>query len=130
MELSIPLLISKKKCEQYISLFFSTILNPNFFKIYFKGPRCPIIIKILQFLSLSHISNITIDNAEFKLKKNQVVIDNYSNTNLISFLLELGIVKRIITRIDVQFVKYPVVELDLDILDEYCYKEEELMNAS
>ena len=79
---------------------------------------------------ISHISNLTINNVEFKLKKNQVVIDNYSNTNLISFLLELGIIKSIITRVDVKSLKYPVVELDLDILDEYCYKKEELKYAS
>lgn len=44
--------------------------------------------------NLSHISNVTV-NVEEKLEENQVVIDNYANSNLISFLLDLGIVKNI-----------------------------------
>ena len=46
--------------------------------------------------NLSHISNVTV-NVEEKLEENQVVIDNYANSNLISFLLDLGIVKNIPT---------------------------------
>ncbi len=34
--------------------------------------------------NLSHISNVTV-NVEEKLEENQVVIDNYANSNLISF---------------------------------------------
>jgi len=78
---------------------------------------------------ISHISNVTI-NVKENLKRNQVVIDNYSNTNLISFLLDLGIAKRIVSRIAVNLVLYPVVELDLDTLEKYCYLKEELRYAS
>ena len=46
--------------------------------------------------NLSHISNVTV-NVEEKLEENQVVIDNYANSNLISFLLDLGIVKNMHT---------------------------------
>ena len=80
--------------------------------------------------NISHISNVTV-NVEEKLEENQIVIDDYANTNLITFLLELGIVKRIVKRTAVKFMQLPVVEVDMDILKEYCYSvEEELKSAS
>lgn len=78
---------------------------------------------------ISHISNLTV-NVEEELPENQVVIDNYANTNIISFLLELGIVKGIVKRVPVKLILLPVVELDLEVLKEYCYDEEELRYAS
>lgn len=78
---------------------------------------------------ISHISNVTV-NVEEKLEENQIVIDDYANTNLITFLLELGIVKKIVKRIPIQFMQLPVVEIDLEKLKEYCYYEEELKYAS
>ena len=77
----------------------------------------------------SHISNVTV-NVEEKLEKNQVVIDTYANTNLISFLLDLGIVKSIPKKVAVKFLRLPVVELDLEKLYEYSYNEEVLKYAS
>ena len=53
--------------------------------------------------NLSHISNVTV-NVEEKLEENQVVIDNYANSNLISFLLDLGIVKNIPKKVTVKFL--------------------------
>lgn len=79
--------------------------------------------------NISHISNVTV-NVEEELEENQIVIDDYANTNLITFLLELGIAKRIIKRISVKFMRLPVVEIDLEKLREYCYYEEELKYAS
>lgn len=79
--------------------------------------------------NISHISNVTV-NVEEKLQENQVVIDNYANTNLISFLLDLGIVKRIPKRVAVKFLELPVVELDLEKLYEYSYDQEVLKYAS
>lgn len=78
---------------------------------------------------ISHISNVTV-NVEEKLSENQIVIDDYANSNLITFLIELGIVKKIVKRIPVKFLQLPVVEIDLDILKEYCFLEEELKYAS
>ena len=78
---------------------------------------------------ISYISNLTVNVTE-ALPNNQVVIDNYANTNIISFLLELGIVKKIVKRIAVKFLLLPVVELDLGKLKEYCYDKEELRYAS
>ena len=78
---------------------------------------------------ISHISNATITVDE-KLEKNQVVINTYSNTNLISFLLDLGIVKRITKKVIVRLRSLPVVELDLDKLYEYSYEQEEIRNVS
>ena len=52
--------------------------------------------------NVSHISNATV-NVEEKLEENEVVIDNYANTNLISFLLDLGIVKSIPKRLQLNF---------------------------
>lgn len=78
---------------------------------------------------ISHISNVTV-NVEEKLEKNQVVIDNYANTNLISFLLDLGIVKSVPKRVTVKFLRLPVVELDLEKLYEYSYEQEGLRYAS
>ena len=78
---------------------------------------------------VSHISNATV-NVEEKLAENELVIDTYANTNLISFLLDLGIVKRIVRRTVVKFLRLPVVEVDLDKLKEYCYEEVELRYAS
>ena len=78
---------------------------------------------------ISYISNLTVNVTE-PLPNNQVVIDNYANTNIISFLLELGIVKKIVKRIAVKFLLLPVVELDLEKLKEYCYDKEELRYAS
>jgi len=78
---------------------------------------------------ISHISNATITVKE-KLPKNQVVIDTTNNTNLISFLMELGIVKGISKRIMVNNISFPVVNLDLENLKDYSYSEEELQYAS
>lgn len=84
--------------------------------------------------NISHISNLTANVSE-KLADNQVVIDNYNNTNIISFLLDLKIVKAIPKRVAVEkvgkMVLLPVAEIDLEILKEYSYdKEEELEYAS
>lgn len=79
--------------------------------------------------NISHISNVTV-NVDEKLEENQVVIDNYANTNLISFLLDLGIVKSIPKKITVKFLRLPVVELDLEKLYEYSYEREMLKYAS
>lgn len=78
---------------------------------------------------VSHISNITV-NVEEKLPENQVVIDNYANSNLISFLMDLKIVKSIVGRIGVKLIALPIVELDLDILKQYCFNKEVLRYAS
>lgn len=98
---------------------------------YETGKPCLVIYGYIEDdTKISHISNITI-NVEESLKSNQVVIDNYANSNLISFLLDLGIVKSIVSRIAVNLVVYPVVELDLEKLREYCYLvEEELKYVS
>lgn len=77
---------------------------------------------------VSHISNATITVKE-KLPRNQVVIDTNNNTNLISFLLELGIIKGIAKRIVVNNMSFPVVKIDENVLNEYSYKEE-LENVS
>lgn len=79
--------------------------------------------------NLSHISNVTV-NVEEKLEENQVIIDNYANSNLISFLLDLGIVKNIPKKVTVKFLRLPVVELDLEKLYEYSYDQEVLKYAS
>ena len=60
------------------------------------------------------------------MEENQVVIDNYANSNLISFLLDLGIVKNIPKKVKVKFLRLPVVELDLEKLYEYSYDQEVL----
>lgn len=78
---------------------------------------------------ISHISNATVDVKE-KLEENQVVIDTYNNTNLISFLLDLGIVKNICKRVVVKSLMLPVVKLDLEKLYEYSYNQEVLKYAS
>jgi len=78
---------------------------------------------------ISFISNVTV-NVEENLKENQVVIDNYANTNLISFLLDLGIVKGIPRKVAVKFLILPVVDLDLEKLYEYSCNQEVLMYAS
>ncbi len=79
--------------------------------------------------NVSHISNPTV-NVNENLFENQVVIDNNVNTNLIGFLLELGIIKCISKRVTVNSIVLPVVELNLDTLHEYSYIEEELKYAS
>lgn len=79
--------------------------------------------------NVSHISNPTV-NVKEKLADNEVVIDTSLNTNLISFLLEIGIVKSIPRRIITDSKIMPIVELDLDTLYQYSYKEEELRYAS
>lgn len=71
--------------------------------------------------NISHISNATV-NVEEVLKENQVVIDTYNNTNLISFLLDLGIVTGIIRRTTVKSLNLPVAQLNLEKLYEYSYK--------
>ena len=79
--------------------------------------------------NISHIANATVNVPE-KLKKDEVVIDTYNNSNLISFLLELGIVKCILRRITINSLKLPVVKLDLDKLYQYSYNQEVLEIAS
>lgn len=78
---------------------------------------------------VSHISDVTIEVPE-KLKKNQVAIDNETNTNLISFLLDLGIVKGISKRVTSNSKSFPIVDLDLEKLYEYSYRLEGLKYAS
>ena len=79
--------------------------------------------------NISHISNVTVEPEE-KLERNQVVIDSNANTNLISFLLDLGIIKSISKKVMVRGIKFPVVELDLEKLQEYSYNKEMLKYAS
>lgn len=79
--------------------------------------------------NISHISNLTV-NVEEKLAEGQVVIDSYANSNIISFLMDLGIVKGIVRRTVVNLILLPVVELDLDVLRQYCFDEEVLKYAS
>lgn len=78
---------------------------------------------------ISHISNVTVD-VEDDLLENQIVVDNYGNSNLISFLMDLGIVKSIVGRIGVKLIALPVVEIDLEKLKEYSYDKEVLRYAS
>ena len=78
---------------------------------------------------VSHISNPTVD-VKSVLSENQVVIDNIANTNLISFLLDLGIIQGISKKIKVDSKTLPVVNLNLDTLYEYSYVEEGLRYAS
>ena len=78
---------------------------------------------------ISYISNVTV-NVEEKLKENQVVIDSYANSNLISFLLDLGIVTGITKKVIVKFLQLPVVDLDLEKLYEYSFDKEVLRYAS
>ena len=78
---------------------------------------------------ISFISNMTVDVDE-QLPRNQVVVDSYANTNLISFLLELGVIKRVVRRVIANAMRLPVVEVDLEKLKEYCYEEENLKYAS
>ncbi len=80
--------------------------------------------------NISQVSNVTV-NVEEKLPENQIVIDNYgANSNLISFLIELGIVKKIVRRVPVKLILLPLVELDLEKLKEYSYDKEVLEYAS
>lgn len=79
--------------------------------------------------NISHISNATVEVIG-NLNENQVVIDNENNTNLISFLLDLGIIKGIYKRISTGANKLPVVDLDLEKLYEYSYNFEELAKVS
>ena len=72
--------------------------------------------------NVSHISSPTV-NVKDVLSENQVVIDNNVNTNLIGFLLELGIIQGISRRIVVDSKILPVVELNLDTLYEYSYSD-------
>lgn len=80
-------------------------------------------------INLSHISNVTV-NVEEKLEKNQVVIDTYANSNLISFLLDLGIVTGVPKKVTTKFLRLPVVDLNLEKLYEYSYDQEVLKYAS
>ena len=78
---------------------------------------------------ISYILNVTV-NVEEELKENQVVIDTYANSNLISFLLDLGIVTGITKKVIVKFLQLPVVDLDLEKLYEYSFDKEVLRYAS
>ena len=80
--------------------------------------------------NISYISNVTVNVDDVKMKENQIVIDDYANTNLITFLMELGIVKRFFDRVVVTSLRLALVEVDLDKLKEYCYIKEELKKAS
>ncbi len=85
--------------------------------------------KIENDKNISHISNVTV-NVKEKLEGNQVVIDNYANSNLISFLLDLGIATGIPNKVTVKFLQLPVVNLNLEKLYEYSYNQEVLKYAS
>ena len=78
---------------------------------------------------VSHISNVTVD-VEDDLLENQIVVDNYGNSNLISFLMDLGIVKSIVGIIVVKLIALPVVEIYLEKLKEFIYDKEVLRYAS
>ncbi len=79
--------------------------------------------------NVSHIANATVSVSE-KLKKDEVVIDTYANSNLISFLLELGVIKCIVRRITVNNLRLPIVKLDINRLYEYSFNQEVLKIAS
>ena len=113
----------ESKNVRYNDCFFDTEVDEN----------GSIILAIYGYVEddrqVSYISNATV-NVKEKLQKNQVAIDTYNNSNLISFLLELGIVKGIAKRVIVSNRSFPVVNLNLDILKDYSYQEEELEYAS
>lgn len=77
----------------------------------------------------SHISNATVEVNEI-LKNNEIVVDTEINTNLISFLLDLGIVEGIKRRIHVNGRDLPVAEVNLNNLYDYSYEQEVLKYAS
>ena len=52
--------------------------------------------------NLSHISNVTV-NVEEKLEENQVVIDNYANSNLIKFFTRFRNCKKYSKKVTVKF---------------------------
>ena len=113
----------ESKCVRYRDCFFDKSL-------YSSGKTSLAIYgKVEDSEENSHISNATVDVKE-KLPRDQIVINNYENTNLISFLMDLGIAKRVIKRVAVNGMALPVVEVNLDLLDDYCYFEEELKYAS
>ena len=74
------------------------------------------------------VINVSV-NVEDKLKQNEIVIDNYSNSGIISLLKNLGVLKRIIKRTVVNLIMLPIGEIDLDKLDEYCLEKEYLKYA-
>lgn len=76
----------------------------------------------------SHISSATV-NVKEKLPENQIVIDNYNNSNLITFLMDIGIVKSVVKRVATGGRVFPVVEVDLELLRDYSYEMEELKYA-
>lgn len=113
----------ESKCVRYKNCFFDTRKYKN------NKISLAIYGYVEDDQNLSHISNVTVD-VEEKLEKNQVVIDSNANTNLISFLLDLDIIKSISRKVMVGGIKLPVVELDLEKLDEYSYNKEILNYAS
>ena len=113
----------ESKCVRYNDCFFDVGEYKN------GNLELSIYGKVEDDINTSHISNPTV-KVEEKLKDTEVVIDTENNTNLISFLMDLGIAKGIFRRIAVNGIKMPVVELDLNKLNEYSYEQEVLRYAS
>ena len=113
----------ESNCVKYNNCFFDVGKYRN------GKLRLTIYGKVEDDKDISHISNVTV-NVDENLKENQVVINTYFNTNLISYLLELGIVKCIFKRIKIRNLKLPIVELDLEKLYEYSYDQEVLKYVS
>ncbi|MBP3254939.1 MAG: hypothetical protein J6M60_00395 [Clostridia bacterium] len=113
----------ESKCVKYNDCFFDRGEYDN------GNLELSIYGRIENDINTSHISNPTI-NVKEKLKGTEIVIDTEVNTNLISFLMDLGIAKGIKRRIVSNGMQFPVVELDLSKLDEYSYEQEVLRYAS
>ena len=113
----------ESNCVKYNDCYFDV-------SEYSSGKMClDIYGKVENDIETSHISKATVDVKE-KLPENQIVIDNYNNSNLITFLMDLGIVKRFVKRVAKSGMTLPVVEVDLELLKDYSYEMEELKYAS
>lgn len=112
----------ESNCVKYKDCYFDMNEYPNG-NIYLETYG-----KVEDEKETSHISSATV-NVKEKLPENQIVIDNYNNSNLITFLMDIGIVKSVVKRVAAGGRVFPVVEVDLELLRDYSYEMEELKYA-
>lgn len=77
----------------------------------------------------AHITDITLNQSNRKLRNNEIVVDCIYKPTLIQQLKELGILKEQIGRCVVNLNIYPIYTIDFDTISEKEYQMQELVAA-
>lgn len=73
-----------------------------------------------------HFWDITVEQNSVELQENHIVVDNYLKEELVQQLKQIGILKQYIGTYIIQGIRYPIYELDMEIVKQHTYETEEI----